>query len=109
MRRYSTESRTRKHVKRYGFLSFTRKYKEQILDTGTDALKTASKKVVCMASGFVGNKIVDAVTKKNDDKIMKPDETTRNIEEIIISLKKGDETLEQIDNSTIKIEHYKRS
>ena len=78
------------------------------MDTGIDALKTASKKVVRIASGFVGNKIVDAVTKKNDDKIMKPDETTRNIEEIIISLEKGDET-EQIDNSTIKIEHYKRS
>ena len=41
MRRYSIEPRTRKYVKGYGFLSFARK---QVLDTGLDAVKTASKK-----------------------------------------------------------------
>ena len=46
MRRYSIEPRPRKNVKGYGFLSFTRKYKKQLLDTGLDAVKTASKKVV---------------------------------------------------------------
>ena len=44
MRRYSTERRTRKYVKGYGFVSFARKYKKQLLDTGLDNLKTASKK-----------------------------------------------------------------
>ena len=44
MRRYSTESRIRKYVKGYGFLSFARNYKKQFLDTGPDALKTVSKK-----------------------------------------------------------------
>ena len=29
MRRYSVEPRTRKYVKGYGFLSFSRKYKKQ--------------------------------------------------------------------------------
>ena len=30
--------------KEHGFLSFARKYKKQVLDTGLDSLKTASKK-----------------------------------------------------------------
>ena len=44
MRRYSTEPRTRKHVRGYGLLSFGRKYKKQLLDPGLNAVKTASKK-----------------------------------------------------------------
>ena len=48
MTRYSIElrTRTRKYVKRYGVLSFAREYRKQLLDTGLDAVKTASKKVV---------------------------------------------------------------
>ena len=38
------EPRTRKYVKGYGLLSFLRKYKKQLLDTGLDSLKAASKK-----------------------------------------------------------------
>ena len=34
MTRYSIEPRTRKDFKRYGFLSFARKYKKQLLNTG---------------------------------------------------------------------------
>ena len=37
--RYSVEPRTRKYVEGYGFLSFPRKYKKQLLDTGLDASK----------------------------------------------------------------------
>ena len=44
MTRYSIEPRTRKCVKGYGFLSFARKYKTQLLHTGLDSLKTTSKK-----------------------------------------------------------------
>ena len=44
MRRYSIEPRTGKSVKRHGFLSFARKNKKQVLDTGLDSLKPASKK-----------------------------------------------------------------
>ena len=44
MTRCSIEPRTRKYVKRYGFLSFARKRKKQLLDTGLDSLKTTSKK-----------------------------------------------------------------
>ena len=50
--RYSIVPRSRKYIKRYGFLSFARnlpnKYGKQLLDTATkiglDALETASKK-----------------------------------------------------------------
>ena len=38
------ESRTRNYVKGYGFLSFARKYKKQLFDTGLESLKTAYKK-----------------------------------------------------------------
>ena len=63
MTRYSIEPRIIKYVKRYGFLSFARKYKKQLIDTGLDA----SKKVVYKVVGFSGNKIADAVTKSNDN------------------------------------------
>ena len=42
MRRYSREPRTVKYVTVYGFLSFGRKYKEQLLDTGLDASKKST-------------------------------------------------------------------
>ena len=74
MTQYSIEPKTRKYVKGYGFLSFARKYKKQILDTD------ASKNVVHEAGEFIGNKIEDAVTKPNDDKIVKQE----LVEEIII-------------------------
>ena len=67
MRRYSKEPRAGKYFKRYGFLSFATKYKNQLLDAGPDAVKTASRKVVHKASEFIGNKIEDLVTKSNND------------------------------------------
>ena len=67
MTRYSIEPRIIKYVKRYVFLSFARKYKKQLIDTGLDA----SKKVVYKVVGFSGNKIADAVTKSNDNNIEK--------------------------------------
>ena len=39
MRRYFIEPRTRKHVKGYGVLSFSRKYKKQLSNTGLDVVK----------------------------------------------------------------------
>ena len=76
MRGYSIEPKTRKYIKGCGFLSFVRKYKKQLLDTGLDAVKTASKK----PGKFLGNKIAGAVTKSNDDKNVKQEP----FEEIII-------------------------
>ena len=73
MIQYSIEPKTRKHVKRYGFLSFIRKFKEkQLLDTRLDSLKTTAKKVVHKTDEFLGNKTADAVTNSNNDKCMIP-------------------------------------
>ena len=72
--RYSTEPRHKKYVKKYGFLSFARKfghnYCKKLMDiatkTGIDAAKTASKRVVqktAEATGdLIGNKIADKIT-----------------------------------------------
>ena len=67
MMQYSKEPIARKNVKGYGFLSYARKYKKQLLNTGLDA----SKKVSHKASQYLGNKIADAVTKSSDDSIEK--------------------------------------
>ena len=103
----SVEPRTRKYVKGYGFLSFTRKCKKQFLDTELDSLKTASKKVVHKAGKFLGNKIVDAVTKLKDDKTEKQEP----VEETIIPPEKRDEILNESRKilskwSTIKYLNY---
>ena len=82
MQQYSIEARTRKYVKGYGFLSFARKYKKQVLDTGLDA----SQKVIHKAGEFIGNKIAEAITKSNYDKIVKQEPA----EEIIIPPEKRD-------------------
>ena len=50
-------------------LSFTRKYRKQLLDTGLDTLKTASKKVVYKTGKFLGNKVADAVTNACNEKL----------------------------------------
>ena len=92
MTRYSIKPRTRKNVKGYGFLSFARKYKKQLKDTGLDAVKTASKKVVHKAGEFLGSKTADAITKSNDDKIVKQEP----VEEIIIPLHKREEILNEL-------------
>ena len=88
MRRYSVEPRTKKYVKGYRILSFARKYKKRLLDTGLDS----SKKVVHKAGEYIGNKITDAVTKLNDNniEIQEPDE------EIIIQPEKRDEILNKL-------------
>ena len=79
MTQYSKKPRTRKYTKGYGLLSFARnlsnKHKNQLLDTGLDSLKTASKKVVHKTGEFLGDKIADAVAKLYDNKIVKTKHT----------------------------------
>ena len=53
------------------------------MNTELDAAKTTSKKVVDKAGEFLGSKIAEAVTKSNDNKIVKPGEDLRNVEQII--------------------------
>ena len=75
---YSVESREKRYVKGYGFLSFAKnvgknlsnKYGQKLLDStkksAIDALKTASKKTIektVMATGdLIGDKIEDKIT-----------------------------------------------
>ena len=97
MTQYSIEQRTRKYVKGYGLSLFAREYKiKQLLDTGLDAVKTASKKVVHKAGELLGDETADAVTKTNDYKILKLDENPRNVEEMIIPPEKSDEILNKL-------------
>ena len=58
------------------------------MNTGLDA----SKKVVHRAGEFLGNKILDAVTKSNDDNLEKQE----SVEEIIIPPEKREETLNKL-------------
>ena len=81
-------------LKGYGFLSLAKnfriKYKKQLLDTGLDALETASKKAIHKAAE--GSKIAD--------KIVKPkhvtDENSRNVEEIVVPTEKREEILHKL-------------
>ena len=57
MGQYSIEPRSRKYAKGSAILSFARKNKKQLLDSGLDAVKTASKKVVHKSGKFIGNKV----------------------------------------------------
>ena len=54
MTQYYIEPRTRKCVKGHGFLLFARKYRKQLLVTGLDTVKNASKTVVHTAAGANG-------------------------------------------------------
>ena len=77
-------TKNKKICQRIWIFIICEKNKKQLFDTGLDALKTTSKKVVHKTGKFVGNKIADAVTKSNDDKMVKQEP----VEEIIIPLGK---------------------
>ena len=62
------------------------------MDTGLDSLKAASKRVVHKEGEFLRNKIAEAVTKSNDDKIVKQEP----VEEIIIPLEERNEILHKL-------------
>ena len=65
-------------------MSFARnlsnKYRKQLLDTVPDPLKSASKKVVHKAVKATG----ESIGNKIEDKVVKIDENSRNVDEIII-------------------------
>ena len=88
MARYSIKRRTKKYIKGYGLLSFAKKYKKQLLDTGLNA----PKKRVHEAGEFLGNKTAGAVIRSNGDNIQKQEP----VEEIIIPLEKRDEILNKL-------------
>ena len=91
--RYSIEPRDRIYVKGYGFLSFAKnmgkslsnKYGQKLLDSAkkstTDAIKTASKRVIRKTAevngDLIGNKIADkttSISKKSNEELRNNDE-----------------------------------
>ena len=62
------------------------------MDTGLNALKNASKKVVHKTGEFIGNIIEDTVTKSNNDNIEKQEP----VEEIIIPPEKRNEIFNKL-------------
>ena len=79
---YSTETRERRFVKGYGFMSFARKfsdkYSKSLMDKGIDVsrkfAKTAGKKILkeTATGDLIGNKIADNITsasKKSYDQV----------------------------------------
>ena len=103
--RYSTQSKFRKYVKGYGFLSFERKfgdrYGKKVMDTATktrrDAAKTDSKRIVqktAEATGdLFGNKIADKITSlgKTNSK-----EKERKEQEIYIPPEKRQQIIDEL-------------
>ena len=97
--RYSTESKFRKYVKRYGFLSFAKifcdTYGKTLMDaatkTGIDTAKATSKRVVQKTAeatvDLIGNKIADKNTslgktkskEKEEQEIYTPPEKRQQI------------------------------
>ena len=104
--RYSIESRFRKYVKGYVFLSFAKnfhnKYGKKLTDTATktgmDAAKVPSKRVVqktAEATGdLIGNKIADKITsigkpkEKPEEIYIPPEKRQQIIDDLRLFLKK---------------------
>ena len=75
-------------------LSFARKYKKTIIEYRVRHFKNCFQKVVLKAGKLLGNKIADAMTKRNDDN----------------SARKKGWNIKQIKTSIfINMEHYKIS
>ena len=62
------------------------------MNTGPDSLKAVSKKLAPKTGELLGNKIADAGTKSNDDKIVKEE----RVEEIIIPPEKRENILNKL-------------
>ena len=103
--RYSTQPKFRKYVKRYAFLSFARifgdkcgkKLMDTTTNTGIDAAKTASKRVLqepAEATGdLIGNKIADKITSLGK---RKSKEKKEEKQEIYISPKKIQQVIDDL-------------
>ena len=121
--RYSIEPKERRHVKVYGFLSFTRNigthatkvaknmsnnYSQKLVDTAKksakDAIKTASKRAIkktTEATGdLVGNKIADKITsasKKSHNEEIQSNEVNNKIpKERYISPKERQQIIDEL-------------
>ena len=103
--RYSTESKYRKYVKGYEFLSFARKFGDKygkiLMHTATKigiyAAKTASKRVVQktaeVAADLIGNKIADKIASVGKSK---EDDKTKNVEGTFITPEERKQIIDEL-------------
>ena len=98
-----TIPRTRKCVKGCGLLSFARK---KNIGYRTRLYKNGFQKSVHNDGKFLGYKIENAVAKSTDDKVVRLDENTRNVHEIIILQEKREEILLLQKCKTTKYRNY---
>ena len=101
MQWYSIEPRKRKYAKIYGFLSFARKYKKNLLNTELDAVKINPKKT----GESLGNKTADSATNSNDDNLEKKKTYWRDN----YSARKKRRNIKKTEKSIVKMKHYKIS
>ena len=66
------------------------------MNTATKTETNASKKAIHKIGEFLGNKIIDAVTKSCYNKIVKLDGNSENVEEIIIPPAEKEEILNKL-------------
>ena len=107
--RYSIEPRDRVYVKGYGFLSFAKnigknlsdKYCQKLVDTAkkstTDAIKTASKRVIQKTAEATG----DLVGNKIEDKIANASKKSNKEDDIELTTHKKDTYHQKKDNKLL--------
>ena len=108
MTRYSIKPRTRKYVKGYGLLSFSRNFGniyKKFIGYRTRCFKNWFEKIVHKVAEtigeFIGNNIADAVAKSNDVKIV----NTKPADEVTIPPEKKGKNIEQIETIIPKMEY----
>ena len=94
--RCSLEPKYRKYVQGYGFLPFARKFGDKsgkklintATETGIDAAKTASKRIVQKTAGatwdLIGNKIADKTSSVSKSKSKEKEDKRNKTKEICI-------------------------
>ena len=110
--RYSLKAKYRKYVQSYDFLSFARKFEDKYgkksidiaTNTGVDAAKTASKRVVQETAentgDLIGKKIAGKITSigksKNKQKEKEKKDETNEVEKIYIPSEKRQMVVDSI-------------
>ena len=106
--RYSIEPKNRIYIKGYGFLPFPKnigknlsnKYSQKLIDTAkkstTDAVKTASKRVIQKTAGATGDLIADKITSASKNSKKLPEEEIITHEKRYISPEERQQVIDEL-------------
>ena len=99
--RYSIESRERRYVRGYGFMSFARnfndKYSKSLRDASKTFAKTAGKEILKETAKATGDLIGSKIADKNTAKPHNKDEVINGIpKERYISPKEGQKIIDEL-------------